>query len=114
MGILDDNIKEVIEVKPKKYLAIIPFGTGNKFNRENGASTKKEYTNFLVSLGFNENSFDIAQAAPKSSTGHSNDFDKPWVWTLESDMREMSVTTSKVYIINLTVILQRFHLLCWA
>ena len=89
MGNFDDNIKEVIEVKPEKYLAIIPFCARNKFTRENGASTKKEYTNFLVSLGFDKNSFETAQAAPKSSTGCSNDFDKPWVWILESNIREM-------------------------
>ena len=89
MGNLDDNIKEVIEGNPKNYRAIVPFGTGSKFNREKGASTKKEYTDFLISLGFDGNSFDIAQATPKSNTSCSNDFDKPWIWILECNTREM-------------------------
>lgn len=80
---MDENIKQVIDDEKGNYLAIVPFGAGRKHDREHGANFKKNLTDFLLSLGFQTDAFDIAQVIPKTKTGRSNDFDKPWIWILD-------------------------------
>lgn len=86
---MDDNIVKAIEEQRGHYLAIIPFGAGSKYNREHGANIKKNLTDFILSLGFRNDSFDVAQVIPKTKSGRSQDFDKPWIWILECESKRL-------------------------
>jgi hypothetical protein len=88
-GNLDDNIKKAIDEEKGNYLAILPFGAGSRYNKEFGLNLKKNLTDFLLSLGFKIEAFDIAQVVPRTKAGRTSDFDKPWIWILECQSKRL-------------------------
>lgn len=79
---LHPNLVEMINDDPSKYLAIIPFGGGKKFNEDN-VMAGAQFTLFLKSLSENQNEEDLSIMKATLATPPKNEFDPPWVYIME-------------------------------
>ena len=71
---LHPNLVMPIQEDPSRYLAVIPFGAGKKFNRDN-SMVGALFTKFIKTLGLNLGDLAIAKAMPASTP--KTDFDTP-------------------------------------
>jgi hypothetical protein len=79
---LHPNLVGMINDDPSKYLAIIPFGGGKRFNEDN-VMAGAQFTLFLKSLSEDQNKEDLSVVKATPATLPKNEFDPPWVYIME-------------------------------
>ncbi|KAG5641141.1 hypothetical protein DXG03_005937 [Asterophora parasitica] len=80
---LDADIETLIEADPDAYIAIVPFGAGNKYFRDNPRANANILA-FIKSLELHEegDSLSVAKALPRNKPNQKREFEKPWTMIL--------------------------------
>ena len=78
---LDEQLVKVVSDAPDDFIAIVVFGAGSKFFREN-PTANVEVRRFISSLGLPNQNVSVAKPAPKNKPNQKRDFEKPWTMIL--------------------------------
>jgi hypothetical protein len=79
---LHPNLIEIINQSPSKFLAVVPFGGGKKFNEDN-IMAGAQITLFIKSLATDQECEELSVAKATPATPPKKEFDPPWIYILE-------------------------------
>ncbi|KAF5371504.1 hypothetical protein D9615_009583, partial [Tricholomella constricta] len=84
------TISEEVEKNPENYLAIVPFGAGNRLFRDH-PHLNTDIVNFLRSLGIGseDQKLSISRPVARSRPNQRRDFEKPWTMVLDGASAEL-------------------------
>ncbi|KAJ3511621.1 hypothetical protein NLJ89_g3991 [Agrocybe chaxingu] len=81
---LDMALQTQIKENPENFLAVVPFGAGNKFFKAN-PDVNKRVRDFVATLGYNNNGLSVHKAEPQDKPSDKRDFEKPWAMILRAN-----------------------------